>query len=186
MKKYAVWILIILLLSGCTGPPNEMERGVELRSKLLQSSRCTFTATITADYGDKIHTFTMNCESDSKGNLAFTVIQPESISGITGTLSGDGGNITFDDAALHFELMADNQLSPISAPWILLKTLRSGNMTSACTENENIRLSMDDSYEENPLRLDLWLNPENKPVQADILYDGRRVLSVCVANFEIL
>ena len=72
----------------------------------------------------------MDCKADSSGNLTFTVVKPETISGITGTLSGDGGNLTFDDTALHFELMAENQLSPVSAPWILIKTLRNGYITS--------------------------------------------------------
>jgi len=66
-----------------------------------------------------------------------------------------------------------------------MKTLRSGNLTSACEEDGSIRLSVDDSYEDDPLRLDIWLNPETHPDRADILYDGRRILSVALENFEI-
>ena len=47
-------------------------------------------------------------------------------------------------------------------------------------------MSIDDRYEEDPLRLDIWLNSENLPETADILYDGRRILSVSVMNFELL
>lgn len=186
MKKCAVCVLIFLFLTGCSGPPDEMDIGLELRSKLLQASACFFTAEITADYGDKIHTFVLNCSADTKGEVAFTVMEPAAISGITGNLSGVGGTLTFDDTALHFELMADDQLSPISAPWILLKTLRSGYMTSACKEDGRILLSVDDSYEDDALRLDIWLDSENIPEQADILFDGRRILSVSVDDFEIL
>ena len=159
---------------------------MELRSKLLQASECSFSAVITADYGDKIHTFSMDCKADSSGNLTFTVVKPETISGITGTLSGDGGNLTFDDTALHFELMAEDQLSPVSAPWILIKTLRNGYITSACTEEGKLILSIDDSYDSDPLRLDVRMNLENTPEFADILFDGRRILSVHVTNFQIL
>lgn len=186
MKKCAVWIVLFLLLAGCSGPPDEMESGLELRSRLLQSSGCSFDANITADYGDKIHTFTLRCNADSKGDLSFSVIKPDPISGICGKLTGDGGKLTFDDTALSFDLMAEQQLSPISAPWILIKTLRSGCMTSACRENGSIRLSIDDSYEENALRLDIRLNTEQLPDYAEILYKGRKILSVAVENFEIL
>lgn len=185
MGKCVVWILI-LLLSGCASSPDEMETAMELRSKLLKSAGCSFHADISADYGDRIHTFALDCKADSAGNLAFTVVEPDAISGITGFLSGEGGSLTFDDTALHFGLLADDQLSPISAPWILIKTLRSGYITSVCTENGRIRLSIDDSYEDDPLRLDIWLNPEHEPEHADILYDGRRILSVAVADFEFL
>ena len=40
--------------------------------------------------------------------------------------------------------------------------------------------------EEDALHLDIWLDPEDQPVQADILYDGRRILSLTVTDFEIL
>lgn len=186
MKKFAVWVLLLLLLTGCSGTPDEMETGMKLRSRLLQASGCSFEAKITADYGDKIHTFVMICSTNSTGDVQFTVAAPETISGIKGKLSAEGGDLTFDDTALHFDLIAEEQLSPISAPWILLKTLRSGYMTSACREDGNIRLSIDDSFEEDSLRLDIWLNAENEPQQADILYDGRRILSVTVDKFEIL
>ena len=93
----------------------------------------------------------MDCHADSRGDVTFTITEPDVISGITGNLSGDGGNLTFDDHALHFELMAEEQLSPVSAPWIFLKTLRSGYVTSAGREDGRILLSIDDSYEENPL-----------------------------------
>ena len=179
-------LLLFLMLTGCSGTPEEMRKGMELRSKLLQASRCSFDAQITADYGDQIHIFAMNCQADAKGNLSFSVVEPETISGITGKLSAEGGKLTFDDTALHFALLTDRQLSPVSAPWILLRTLRSGYMTSACMEEGCVRLSIDDSYEENPLRLDIWLNRENQPEHADILYDGRRILSLTVDHFEIL
>ena len=186
MKKWSVCLVLLFLLSGCSGPPKEMERGLELRSRLLQAEGCSFDARITADYGDKIHTFSQTCKSDAHGNLTFTVTEPDTISEITGMVSEDGGRLTFDDTALHFELLADDQLSPVSAPWILIKTIRSGYMTSACMEDGMIRLSIDDSYDDEALHLDIWLNDANLPEKADILYDGRRILSVSVTNFQIL
>ena len=159
---------------------------MELRSKLLQASACAFDAAITADYGDKIHTFSMNCRVDSGGDVLFCITEPDTISGISGELSGEGGKLTFEDAALHFELLAEEQLSPISAPWIFIKTLRSGYITSGCRENGTVRLSIDDSYETDPLGLDIWLNQQQEPERAEILYDGRRILTVDVVNFQIL
>ena len=186
MRKCAVAVILLTFLCGCSVPPKEMDEAMELRSQLLQASSCSFEATVTADYGDKVHIFTMACKSDSQGNLAFTVTKPETLAGISGRLTGSGGTLTFEDTALHFPLLAEDQLSPISAPWILVKTLRSGYMSSACTEGESVRLSIDDSYEDDPLRLDIWLTSGSVPERADILYDGRRILSVSVVNFEIL
>ena len=186
MKKCAVCFLCLLLFSGCSKQPEEIKAGMELRSKLLQAESCSFETKIIADYGDKIHTFLMHCIIDSAGDISFTVIEPASISGISGKLTEEGGKLTFDETALHFDLMAEGQLSPISAPWILMRTLRKGYITSVCRENHAIRLSLDDSFNEIPLHLDIWLDSENNPKQADILYDGKRILSLNVINFEIL
>ena len=186
MRKSVVFCLLLLLLTGCSGPPEEMEIGMELRTRLLQSSGCSFDAAITADYGDQIHTFTMVCSADSSGDISFAVTEPERISGICGSLSGQGGELSFKDTVLAFEFLAEEQLSPVSAPWIFLKSLRGGYLTSACREDGRIRLSIDDSYAESPLRLDVWLNEDDIPEYADVLYDGSRILSLTVANFEIL
>ena len=184
MKKLSVLLIVLLFLGGCSGKQEELERAMTLRAKLL-ASECSFDAKITADYGDKLYVFAMTCQGDSRGNLAFTVTEPESIAGIKGILSQDGGKLTFDDTALAFPLMADEQLTPVSAPWILLKTLRGGYLTSANMEEELLHLTIDDSYEEDALQLDIWLDGQNLPVQSDILYDGRRILTVQVSNFTL-
>lgn len=186
MKKVGVLFLFLFFLAGCDNAPKEIERGMMLRSALLQGNGCSFEADITADYGDQVHNFLVSCQGTREGDITFTVTAPETISGITGTVTEDGGMLTFDGTALHFDPMTDKQITPVIAPWILLKTLRSGYITSAGMEEGFLRLSVDDSYDENALHLDIWLDADNTPVQADILYDGRRIVSLRVGNFAIL
>jgi len=159
---------------------------MELRSKLLRASGSAFEVDISADYGDKLYLFSMTCEANAQGDVRFTVTQPETIAGITGTIANGTGALTFDDTALHFDLLTDEQLSPVSAPWILLKTLRSGYLTSSGMDGDGVRLTIDDSYEEDALQLDIWLNEEDIPQRAEVLYDGRNILSLAVKNFQIL
>lgn len=185
MKKIGVTILLLLFLTGCADASRELERGMKLRSSLLQADACSFHGEVTADFGDKIHTFGMDCKGDKNGNLSFCVTSPESIGGITGRITQEGGRLAFDDAALYIPMLTDDQLNPVSAPWVFLKTLRSGYITSAGMEEDLLRLTIDDSYEDDALQLDIWLNGENKPVRAEILYDGKRILSLNVTNFEI-
>ena len=184
MKRLAV-CLLLLFLTGCSENP-ELQEGIELRSRLLQASQCSFSVSIQADYGDELSEFAMDCTADEKGSIGFTVTAPESISGISGTLSASGGELTFDGTAVDFGYLADGELSPVSGPWIFLNTLRSGNITSACEEEGKIRLSVDDSYQEDALRLDIWLDESGLPVHADVLSQGRRILALGVKDFRIL
>lgn len=185
MNKAGIWALLLLFLTGCSGSTKEMDKGLEFRSKLLQANEVCFVAKITADYGDKVYEFSMDCQADGKGDMTFTVTAPETIAGITGCITEDGGKLTFDDIALHIELLTDDQLSPVSAPWIFLKTLRSGYLTSAGMDGEYIRLTIDDSYEDDALQLDIWINDQNLPERVEILYEGRNILSLVVSNFKI-
>lgn len=185
MKKLAVLLVILLTLTGCSRDDRQLNRAMELRSSLLSCQACTFEADITADYGDILHEFSLACQTDAQGNLSFTVIRPESISGITGTITAEGGKLTFDDVALHFELLAEDQISPISAPWILIRTLMGGYVRAYVQEGDLLHLTIDDSYEEGALQLDIWLNEQNIPIQAEILFEGRRIVTMDVENFQI-
>ena len=156
-----------------------------LRSQLLSARECTFDAEITADYGDKICSFSMNCIGNSDGSLLFTVTAPETIAGITGSVSEEGGKLTFDDTVLQFPLLADDQLSPVSAPWIFYHTLRNGYLTSAGMEDGQLRLSIDDSFRDDALHLDIWLNEADIPIRSEILHENTRILTLTVENFQI-
>lgn len=162
-----------------------MQKGIDLREKLM-SGRCSFTSRITADFGDHIYTFSMGCSTDAQGNVSFIVLSPESISGISGTLSASSGFLTFDDHALAFPLLADGEVSPVSAPWLLVNTLRGGYLTAAGMEGESVRLTLNDSYEEDALQLDVWLDRDCYPERAEILWQGRRVLSLHIENFTFV
>lgn len=182
MKRIICILLVLMLLAGCSGKNEELDRAMTLRAEMIAKA-VTFDAEITADYGDQSYTFSMNCVADTQGNLTFTVTEPETLSGITGTVSATGGKLTFDDMALAFDLMADGQISPVSAPWVLVKTLRSGYLTSCNVEGELLRVAIDDSYEEDSLHLDIWLDGNNEPKSAEIYWQGRRLLTVTVSNF---
>jgi len=183
--KLAAIMLVLVMLTGCSGHQEELQRAMGLRTKLLTSS-CSFDAEITADYGEEVHTFSVYCETDSQGNLGFRITAPESIADITGRIRAGEGELTFRDTAAAFPLMAEDQLSPVSAPWVFYTTLRNGYLTAAGMEEEFLWLTIDDSYEEDALTVDIWLDSQDCPVRAEILYDGRRILTMVIENFQIV
>lgn len=186
MKRIFAVVLSVLILSGCGKGNGELDQAIKMRNQMLQSNGCTFDTVITADYGENIYTFTMNCKTNAEGDLTFCVREPEIISGISGTISQQGGHLTFDDHALAFEMLADGQVTPVSAPWLMIRALRSGYLSSCGKDGENIRISIDDSYEDNALHLDIWVDSQDRPIVAEIFWQGRRVVSLEVKNFSYL
>ena len=185
VKFTALVLCVSLFLTGCKGANDCLDKAVSFRNKLLESNGCSFRSEITADYGEKIYTFTMMCNADKAGNMTFEVEKPESISGICGKITTQGGAITFDDQILAFQSLADGQITPVNAPWILIKTLRSGYIRS-CTEDEDgFEIAIDDSYEENALRLIIELE-NNIPDECEIFWKGRRILTVDIEAFTFM
>jgi len=185
LKRLLAMLILSITLCGCSMENNGLQRGMQLREEMLKNS-CSFVAEITADYGDQSYTFSVGCTADTAGDLAFIVVSPESIGGIAGKITSDSGYLTFDEAVLAFPLLADGEVSPVSAPWLLIKTLRSGYLASAGMDGEYLLLTVHDSYEEDALHLDIWLDDQNMPIHADILWQGRRVLSIAVKDFTFV
>lgn len=183
MKRLTGILLSVLLLAGCAND-DQLDRAASARSK-FQSNTCRFRATVTADYGDTLQTFVLDCEEDRQGTLRFAVAAPDTIAGISGTLEEDSGFLTFDGEILAIELVADGQLSPVSAPWVILNALRSGYLRYCAESDGGLRLTVDDSYGEDPLQVELWLE-EDQPTGAEILWRGRRILSLRIENFAFL
>lgn len=185
MKKLSALLLSLLMLTGCSKTRDMLDQAMTLRASLLACESYAFDASVTADYGDEIHTFGMQCVGDNDGNLEFTVTEPETIAGITGEISAGEGKLTFDDQGVAFPLLAEGQVTPVSGPWILMKTLMGGYLTACNQEEDLIHLMINDSYEEDALELEIWLDSQRNPVQAEIGYEGRRILTMEIENFRI-
>jgi len=184
MKRLVLIVLLVFALPGCG--QDEMDGAMDMRERFQQCNGCVFDVKVTADYGDVIHSFKMECQTDDVGNLSFCVSEPETIAGITGIIDDEGGKLTFDDKALAFELLADGQVTPVSAPWILIRTLRSGYLNACSRTDDKIMLVIDDSYAEEALQLNIWLNEDYIPLEAEIFWDGRRILTLEVDGFTYL
>ena len=141
---------------------------------------------ITADYEDVLYTFDLDCTEDISGNISFSVIQPETIQGITGILSDKQSALTFDDKVLAFPPLSDGLLSPVIAPYLFIKALRSGYISGCGKDGEGYCIYIDDTYKESPLKLQVFTNADFLPIHTDIIYCNQRILTIDISNFTIL
>lgn len=186
MKRFLSLLLIVLFLFGCGGTQRPIDKAMSLRSEILQSNGCSFIATITADYFDKVQVFKLQCRCDTVGNISFSVLEPASISGITGKIEGQGGKLTFDDHALLFSLMAGNNISPVSAPWLMLNGLRSGYIRGCADSNDGLSIHIDDTLGQDSLQIILQTNSKGILSAAEIFYRDRRILAIKIDDFTFL
>ena len=186
MRRLLVLALtILILMTGCAKTEDGLTRGAALRNR-LNSGVCSFQADILADFGDKTYDFSILCSYDPNGNLSFKVTAPDTISDISGTVSRNEGHILFADTVLTFPLLAEGDITPVSGPWLLLRALHSGYITSWCMESDKLRLSIDDSFQSGKLRFELLIDTDDYPIFGDIYWNGQKILSVSLSNFQFL
>ncbi len=186
MKRFLSLFLFVILLVGCGSSEDNMDHALAFRQKLLQQAGCRFDCNLTADYGDILYQFSLNCEADNKGNISFTVSAPDSISGITGTISTAGGKIKFDDTILGFPILSEDLPTPLSAPWLFITALRSGYIRSSDVDNGKLSLTIADTYEEDAMLMQIHLDEQERPASCEFVWKGRRILSMVINSFTYL
>ena len=185
MKPFVCLLALILILSGCRSENDNISEGLALREKLMKGNGCEFQTEIIADFGELKHSFTLQCQVDPDGLLAFAVVSPESIAGISGSMDHNSGRLTFDKTVLAFPPLAEGMISPVSGPWLFYKALCGGYLRAAGRECDKIRLSIDDSFQGDNLTVEMWLDNQ-LPVCAEIIWQGSNVLTLLISDFRIL
>jgi len=183
--KLTAVLCLILMLSGCGSKEDGLSRAIALRSRILSCNGCSFSVTVAADYGEKIYTFSAKCETNKNGDLSFEVTAPATIAGICGKITGTGGTISFDDTVLAFPTIADGQITPVTAPWLFMKTLRGGYLKSCSLIDGGISIAIDDSYSAEAFQLCINTN-RDMPSSAEIFWRNRRILTLMIEDFAIL
>ena len=184
--KRCFLLVLVLFLVGCRPLSDSWNGGLSLRQQVLNSDGCEFDAVIHANYSDCSYTFTLHCKTNEAGDLSFEVREPETISGITGTISSTSADLRFDDTVLAFDTLADGLLSPVVTPWLFIKTLRGGYIKACEKDDDGHTLLLDDTYRSENLRTHIHISSDMLPDFCEIYWQGKRYLSMDVRNFVFL
>lgn len=185
MKRFSCLFLCVCFLYGCSSSNPKLEKALEFRNAILSGTSCSFIADISATIDDDIYTFKIDCTTDSTGKLEFAVLEPESIAGICGEVSDSGTFITFDDVVLGLPQVADGRLNPVSSPWVFINSLRSGYLTAVGESDDGFTLSIDDSYEEDSIRLNVYTSMDFVPNRVEMFQNGICFLTMQIRSFQL-
>ena len=184
MRLLMVILLSFTCLFGCTSGRGSVSDGLIIREQMTTGDGCAFSASVTADYGDRMYSFTMDCTAQADGTINFTITEPESISGIKGSISQSGGKLLFDDTVLLFESLTSNQITPAIGPYLMVKAIQGGYIRSVCTQKDSIELTIDDSFRSQAFQALITLSVDHVLQGGEIFFNNRRILSIQVENFE--
>ncbi|MCD7830185.1 MAG: hypothetical protein LUG58_07085 [Clostridiales bacterium] len=154
-----VFFLLCLPLSGCGDAAKPEDAVREMRTLYQSAESVSGTADITADYGQRVYTYTVAVEGTaSAGTL--TVQAPENIAGTVLQWAEDETSLTYEETTLETGALSDSGLSPADAVPAVLSACRAGALVECAWEEDGAVL-----YAELE-------NPEDESVTVSCLFDG--------------
>lgn len=177
-------MMLAILLTGCRKTESHMQSAMDFRTALQRANGCTFSADVTAEYPEKVFTFSLDCVFEND-QMKLRVTKPGVIEGICAGVHNGTASLEFEDISLEFGKLANGNVAPLTAPWILASAWKSDYISSAGADGNRTRATILKGYNDEELTIDTWFENE-LPVYAEISYAGTRVLQISIENFTYL
>lgn len=197
MRRSAVIcvLMISLLLSACRtagGASGPQEQALIIRGEYLKSVGCTAKLDVTADYGQRVYTYTVDV-SLAGDETVLTVAAPQELAGITARVKGTDSQLEYDGAVLETGALDDDGLTPLSAVPALLESARSGFIDNCTVETLGERHTLRVLCRDPELpaghgrETTLWFDAQSHALaRGEIAVDGFRVILCEFAQFSLL
>lgn len=156
---------------------------IAFRADLVQAGGCSFSAEVTADFGEYVQVFGLDCTTDDTDSLFLTVTSPQSLCGITATVTEFGGQITYDGMAMDFGLLANGNLIPAAAPAVVSACWSSAYISAAGNEGDRYRVTYEKNFDEKKLIVETWYE-KNIPIYAEICYNNMSIIRMTIRDFS--
>lgn len=175
-------VLCLFLMTGCGKGTEPVQQALDFRTQLLEKGTCSFTAHIRADFGAQFYDFTLAAEC-AEEEASLSVIAPEEIAGITASVTKEGAVLEFDGTELAFGTLANGNISPVTVPWLLEQSWKSAYISCAGADGALYRVTYLRGYADGQITVDTWFDEGGIPVRGEMLYDGRRCITVTIEDF---
>ena len=184
---YAGMLLACLLLfSSCKGSGGELQEALDFRTALLDATSCGFTAEVTADYGQRVYEFSLDCTYHQQENTAeLEVIAPETISGIKASVDGEDASVSFEDTVLSFGTMAGGHVAPLQLPQLLGDAWVYGYLETVSKSDDGQLATYRTGYGDNELLIYTYFDSDMKPTRAEVYYDDQCVLRAKLSDYSV-
>lgn len=177
-------MLCALLVCGCAREEDVLEPAIGFRAAVLQAGGCAFHAKIEADFGDRVEVFAVDCDYSTDGTAQLTLTEPETLAGITATITERGGKITYDGMSADFGLLANGNVIPAAAPALTALSWCGEYISAAGWEEELYRVTYEKDFDQKRLQIETFFK-NDLPILAEVCYNNQRILKLDISDFSL-
>ncbi len=194
-RKMCALMMIPFLLTGCSmGAGNGISAAEELaltiRTEYLAMTVCSATIEVTADYGQRVYTYTLSMDWEKNGETVLTVVAPETIAGITARVENGTGYLEYDGAGLETGPLLAGGLSPVEAVPLIVDYICSGYIAECdletVGEKRQLWLCCRDPETASGMGMEaaFWFDEQSHTLlRAELISDGYTVIQCHFTDF---
>ena len=184
-RRVFALLFCCFLLVSCTDSSGA-SRVVEVQE--LYASLASYSAETSVAVSREAETlyYTLDVEKDTK-DATITVVEPETLSGVSAHLGTDGVSLEYDGLLLDVGAF-HNGISAVNCVPLTIQALSSGYLLEQNTEEFNgeeaLRVSLESECSGEMLHYIIWLSPDNAPLYAEILEEENILIMIEFTNFS--
>ena len=174
MKRYAAMLICLAaLLSGCAAEQTDT-RAEDLQRKYAAMDGYAATVELTTAERDESTRYRLDVKSEG-GETRVTVLEPETIAGVSATVSGDALSLVYDGMALSAGGAA-TELNAVNGTDAVVRAAAEGFIAEHNHERygdaDALRLCLETELNGETLHVAVWFDEQDAPLYAEIERDG--------------
>lgn len=201
-KKLLSLLMIPLILAGCQYPGGGLvpggteltaeEEARQIRTQFLGVDSCAGTAEVTADYGQRVYTFTLDFTWQREGETALTLTAPQDLAGLTARVEQDQARLEFDGVILDTGELTGEGLTPLELVPSLMGWVQTGFMSQCVYEDLGEAPALRVGFRDPEVQAGagaectVWFSREDHSIlRAELFWNGELVLSGEFSNITL-
>lgn len=173
-------VVAVIVLSGCSAVKDPERIASSVRDTYAAASSIDLVADITSDLDEETMTYQIGYayeRQEENASAVMTILAPESIAGITATVTGEDFSFSYDDTELETAMPDRKGLTPADVMTYLLYDLMHAVPAQVWTEGDLIALRFEETTEEGAVVKEVYLNSDTGALSdARIYCDGKQIM----------